>query len=116
MVTSKEEAEEVEMAEQAKLLTKKVSATTVRCGASLVFASVGAGIGATLFRPSAGQWIGKHFLLKQNAFDRDFGFVWKVLITCILKSVLLSAGCAIGDLAGPIIVSACVEKILHIDL
>ncbi|XP_015901463.1 uncharacterized protein LOC107434505 [Ziziphus jujuba] len=80
-LNSKED-DEVDAAEQAKLLGKKVTATTVRCGASLVFASIGAGIGATLFRPSAGQWI----------------------------------GCAVGDLAGPIIVTSCMGKFFLPDL
>jgi len=78
----KEDRDDVDKAERVKLLTKKVSCATVRCGASLIFASIGAGLGATFFRPSAGQWI----------------------------------GCAAGDLAGPIIVSVCVEKVLHLDL
>jgi hypothetical protein len=26
------------------------------------------------------------------------------------------AGCAVGDLAGPIIISVCLEKVLHVDL
>ncbi|KAL5548615.1 hypothetical protein UlMin_003846 [Ulmus minor] len=82
LIKSKQEGDEVETAEQAKLLGKRVSATTVKCSASLVFASIGAGIGATLIRPSAGQWI----------------------------------GCAVGDLAGPIIVSTCLEKVLHIEM
>uniref|UniRef100_A0A5B7AQU8 Isopentenyl-diphosphate delta-isomerase n=1 Tax=Davidia involucrata TaxID=16924 RepID=A0A5B7AQU8_DAVIN len=77
-----EETDKVDKAEQVQLLAKKVYGTTVRCSASLVFASIGAGIGATLFRPSAGQWI----------------------------------GCALGDLAGPIVVSFCFEKVLHVDL
>lgn len=78
----KEESDDVDKAERVKLLGKKVTGTTVRCGASLVFASIGAGLGATFCRPSAGQWI----------------------------------GCAVGDLAGPIIVSVCFEKVLHVDL
>lgn len=41
-----------------KIFAKKVYVTSVRCAASLVFASVGAGIGATLIRPSTGQWVG----------------------------------------------------------
>ena len=49
----------VNITEQAKLLGKKISVITISCGASLIFASLGAGIGATLFRPSIGQWIGK---------------------------------------------------------
>ncbi|GMN62301.1 hypothetical protein TIFTF001_031375 [Ficus carica] len=82
MIHSKEEGEEVETTEQVKNLGKKISATTVRCGASLIFASIGAGIGAALFRPSAGQWI----------------------------------GCAVGDLAGPFIVSSCIERVFHLEI
>lgn len=48
----------VDREEQVKALGKKVYGVTVRCGASLVFASIGAGIGATLFRPSSGQSVG----------------------------------------------------------
>lgn len=44
--------------EQVKVVGKKVYGVTVRCGASLLFASIGAGIGATLFRPSTGQSVG----------------------------------------------------------
>ena len=44
---------------QVQLLGQKVALTSIRCGSSLVFASIGAGIGATLVRPSLGQWIGK---------------------------------------------------------
>nr|GLL22521.1 uncharacterized protein LOC109188218 [Ipomoea trifida] len=68
--------------EKVRLLGKKVYIATVRCGASLVFASIGAGIGASFLRPSTGQWI----------------------------------GCAIGDVAGPVIVSMCLEKVLHLEL
>ncbi|KAL0397586.1 UNVERIFIED_CONTAM: hypothetical protein Scaly_0207000 [Sesamum calycinum] len=78
---SKQDSDTVDTAEQLQILGNKVYGATVRCGASLVFASIGAGIGATLVRPSAGQWI----------------------------------GCAIGDLAGPVIVAFCFEK-LHTDL
>uniref|UniRef100_A0A6N2K988 Uncharacterized protein n=1 Tax=Salix viminalis TaxID=40686 RepID=A0A6N2K988_SALVM len=53
-----EESNNVDKSEQVKILGKKVTGVTVRCGASLVFASIGAGVGATLFRPSRGQWIG----------------------------------------------------------
>ncbi|PKI77504.1 uncharacterized protein LOC116215243 [Punica granatum] len=76
------ELEEVEPSKQAKILGKKVFGTTIRCGASLVFASVGAGLGAAILRPSLGQWI----------------------------------GCAVGDLGGPIIVTVCLEKFLHVEL
>ncbi|XP_059432407.1 uncharacterized protein LOC132165747 [Corylus avellana] len=78
----KEDRDDVDKAERVKLLAKKVSCATVRCGSSLVFASIGAGLGATFFRPSAGQWI----------------------------------GCAVGDFAGPIIISVFVEKVLRLDL
>ncbi|KAM0044240.1 hypothetical protein Hdeb2414_s0010g00350891 [Helianthus debilis subsp. tardiflorus] len=49
---------DLDQSERVKVLGKKVCGATVRCGASLVFASIGAGIGATLFRPSSGQSIG----------------------------------------------------------
>jgi len=54
-----------------RLLGKKVYGATVKCGASLIFASIGAGIGA-LFHPSTGQWIGKHLksFLYLLPFDR----------------------------------------------
>lgn len=60
MINSKEEVDEIDTPQKLKLLGMKVSGTTIRCGASLIFASIGAGIGATLIRPSIGQWIGKH--------------------------------------------------------
>ncbi|KAM7504285.1 hypothetical protein LguiB_003189 [Lonicera macranthoides] len=79
---SKEETHNIDKAEQARLLGKKVCGVTIRCGASLVFASIGAGLGAKVFQPSTGQWI----------------------------------GCAMGDLAGPMIVSFCCEKVFHVYL
>jgi hypothetical protein len=57
-INAEEESRSVVKAEQAKLLGKKVTGVTIRCGASLIFASIGAGIGACLVRPSVGQWIG----------------------------------------------------------
>ncbi|KAJ4981725.1 hypothetical protein NE237_032562 [Protea cynaroides] len=81
IVKDEGEGDKVAKGEQLQVLGKKVSGVTIRCGASLVFASIGAGIGA-LFHPSAGQWI----------------------------------GCAIGDLTGPIIVTVCLEKVLHVEL
>ncbi|KAF8031700.1 hypothetical protein BT93_D0808 [Corymbia citriodora subsp. variegata] len=78
---SKEE-DEIDPVEQVIILGKKVYVVTLKCSASLVFASIGAGIGATIVRPSLGQWI----------------------------------GCALGDLAGPIIVSFCFEKYLQLAL
>ncbi|KAI5674671.1 hypothetical protein M9H77_15035 [Catharanthus roseus] len=82
MFNPKEEIDEVDREEQIQLLGRKIYVATVRCCSSLIFASVGAGIGAAAFRPSTGQWI----------------------------------GCAIGDLAGPVIVAYGFEKFLHIDL
>ncbi|PIN08556.1 hypothetical protein CDL12_18863 [Handroanthus impetiginosus] len=81
MSKHREDTDTFETAAEVLYLGKKVYGATVRCGASLVFASIGAGIGATLIRPSAGQWI----------------------------------GCAVGDLAGPIIVAFCFEK-LQLDI
>ncbi|XP_072990807.1 uncharacterized protein [Typha latifolia] len=54
---SNNDDQETEIREKMRLFGKKVYGTTIKCGASLVFASIGAGIGA-LFYPSAGQWIG----------------------------------------------------------
>ncbi|XP_061362448.1 uncharacterized protein LOC133306182 [Gastrolobium bilobum] len=55
---SKNEDDNIDKADRIRLLKQKVFIATVRCNASLIFASLGAGIGATLFRPSVGQWIG----------------------------------------------------------
>ncbi|KAL0729069.1 hypothetical protein Bca4012_025162 [Brassica carinata] len=76
-----EEGEQVKMSEQAKDLGNKVVGITVRCGASLVFAAIGAGICSCLIRPSMGQWI----------------------------------GCTLGDLAGPMVVSICLQKTFQAD-
>lgn len=65
-----------------QLLGRKISIVSFKCGASLVFASIGAGIGAMMLRPTTGQWI----------------------------------GCAIGDVAGPFIVTFCFDKVLHMEL
>lgn len=51
-----------EKAEQVGILVKKVYVASIMCGASLVFASVGAGIGASLLGPSTGQRIGTVFV------------------------------------------------------
>ncbi|GMH14448.1 hypothetical protein Nepgr_016289 [Nepenthes gracilis] len=55
---SKEDVEDEDKKEEFQLLGKKVFVATVKCSSSLVFASIGAGIGATLIHPSIGQWIG----------------------------------------------------------
>ncbi|KAG6491149.1 hypothetical protein ZIOFF_052481 [Zingiber officinale] len=49
--------EDIDNIQKFKLFRKKIFGTTIKCSASLVFASIGAGIGA-LFHPSTGQWIG----------------------------------------------------------
>ncbi|CAJ2665352.1 uncharacterized protein LOC123906613 [Trifolium pratense] len=55
---SNDKDKEVDTPEQVRLLGQKIALTSIRCSSSLVFASIGAGIGATLIRPSLGQWIG----------------------------------------------------------
>ncbi|TQD82281.1 hypothetical protein C1H46_032125 [Malus baccata] len=57
MIRSREEDDDdTDLGEQLKLLGKKVSGTCIRCGASLAFGSIGAGIGDTL-PLSALQWV-----------------------------------------------------------
>ncbi|XP_056160810.1 uncharacterized protein LOC115672504 [Syzygium oleosum] len=51
------EEDEVDPVEQVIILGK-VYIVTVKCSASLIFASIEAGMGATIMRPSLGQWIG----------------------------------------------------------
>lgn len=58
-VFAENEEEEFDKTAKVKLLEKRLFSTTIRCGSSLIFASVGAGVGALLIRPSLGQWIGK---------------------------------------------------------
>uniref|UniRef100_A0A1J3IY30 Isopentenyl-diphosphate delta-isomerase n=1 Tax=Noccaea caerulescens TaxID=107243 RepID=A0A1J3IY30_NOCCA len=77
-----EDEEPIEIAEQAKDLGNKVVGITVRCGSSLLFAAIGAGICSCLIRPSTGQWI----------------------------------GCALGEMAGPMVVSFCLQKTLQADV
>ena len=48
--------------EEIVILWRKVVGNTLKCGASLALASVGAGAGATLVRPALGQWIGNFFI------------------------------------------------------
>lgn len=79
---SKQDDDTLDTSEKVKLLGRKISIITVRCSASLVFASIGAGIGAMMIRPTTGQWI----------------------------------GCALGDVAGPVIVAFCFDKVLHMEL
>ncbi|KAL5717685.1 hypothetical protein ACHQM5_010658 [Ranunculus cassubicifolius] len=46
------------IAARLKLLAKKVFGVTIKCSASLAFASIGSGIGSTLIHPSVGAVIG----------------------------------------------------------
>ena len=59
MFNPKEEDDNVDKSKQVALLARTVVVATIKCGSSLIFASIGAGIGATVTRPQAGQWIGK---------------------------------------------------------
>lgn len=102
-----EESDAIVTAEQARVLGKKVVGTTVRCVGSLVFASIGAGIGVALIRPSTGQWIGT----TQMPIDTMF----KILVTIFLMQCPFCAGCVLGDLAGPVIITFCFER-LHWEL
>lgn len=54
------EDNDVDQTNQVGVLGQKVVIATVRCTSSLIFASIGAGIGATFIRrPWLGQWVGK---------------------------------------------------------
>ncbi|KAL4307573.1 uncharacterized protein [Arachis hypogaea] len=53
-----DEGNNVDKSEQVAILGQRIFVATVRCSSSLIFASIGAGIGAILIRPSLGQWIG----------------------------------------------------------
>lgn len=53
-----EEDNDLDQTKQVGVLGQKVFIATIRCSSSLIFAAIGAGIGATLVRPSLGQWIG----------------------------------------------------------
>lgn len=78
---SKDDIEEVNTTEELQLLGRKIYAVTLKCTASLIFAAIGAGLGASLTRdihPKSGQWL----------------------------------GCAAGDMAGPVIVALCFDKLL----
>ncbi|KAJ8429453.1 hypothetical protein Cgig2_015305 [Carnegiea gigantea] len=81
LFNTKEELDEVDKQKEFELLGRKIISATIRCTASLVFAAIGAGLSASLVRPSLGQWL----------------------------------GCAAGDLAGPVIVAVCFDKLLHVE-
>ncbi|KAH9625699.1 hypothetical protein KSS87_015138 [Heliosperma pusillum] len=82
LFNSKDDVEDVNTSEELRILGTKIFGASVRCTASLLFAAIGAGIGATCIRPSLGQWV----------------------------------GCAAGDLAGPIIVGICLDKLIHVEV
>ncbi|XP_074303447.1 uncharacterized protein LOC141637929 [Silene latifolia] len=82
LYNSKDEVEDVNINEELRLLGTRIFGASVRCTASLLFAAIGAGIGAACIRPSIGQWV----------------------------------GCAAGDLAGPIIVGICFDKLIHVEV
>lgn len=63
---SKNEDVDVDTNEQAAILARKIVLATIRCTSSLIFASIGAGIGASIVRPSLGQWIGKIVNYRSN--------------------------------------------------
>jgi len=63
---------DVDKTNEVGVLGQKIFITTVRCTSSLIFASIGAGIGATLVRPSLGQWIGKIVELLQFCNLRSY--------------------------------------------
>ncbi|CAI8611665.1 unnamed protein product [Vicia faba] len=48
----------INKAERNRIFKEKIYIATLKCNASLAFAAIGGGIGATLCRPSVGQWIG----------------------------------------------------------
>jgi len=58
LFNTKEELDEVDKRKEFELLGRKILSATIRCTASLVFAAIGAGLGALLIRPSLGQWLG----------------------------------------------------------
>ncbi|KAF9601189.1 hypothetical protein IFM89_017374 [Coptis chinensis] len=79
---NEEEGDRVEKEEEFRLLGRRLVIITLKCGASLIFAPIGAAIGSTYFHPSIGQWI----------------------------------GCAIGDLAGPTLVTFLLDRGFHLEL
>lgn len=70
---SDEEVDTVNKAEQVKRLQKKVFIITYKCGASLIFASIGAGIGATMIHPKIGQFIGIAIVQLNGLLVRNIG-------------------------------------------
>jgi len=67
-----------------RVLRQKVFLATVRCNASLIFASIGGGIGASLIRPSLGQWVGKNF----NFSYSHYLLLYKLDITFVYTHLL----------------------------
>ncbi|XP_061336843.1 uncharacterized protein LOC133283929 [Gastrolobium bilobum] len=58
MFKAKHEDNDFDETNQVGLLGQRIFVATVKCSSSLIFASIGAGIGANLVRPSLGQWVG----------------------------------------------------------
>lgn len=78
MFKSKDEDIDGDKTKQVGPLAPKIVIATIRCTSSLIFASIGAGIGATIVRPSLGQWIGKFFGFDSSKGTHFFGFEdWK---------------------------------------
>lgn len=65
LFNTKEELDEVDKRKEFELLGRKIISATIRCTASLVFAAIGAGLGASLVRPSLGQWLGMNTIHHQ---------------------------------------------------
>ena len=81
IVKSKKDSHETTYTkDEFKILGKKVYGTSVQNAASLVFASVGAGIGATLIRPSTGQWVGMTPLRFMMIIDHIHKYVRLILM------------------------------------
>lgn len=66
----------INKAERNRIFNEKVFLATLRCNASLIFASIGGGIGATLIRPSIGQWIGKIIYKLFKHYQKNLRFFY----------------------------------------
>lgn len=99
-----------EKAERVGILVKKVYVASIMCGASLVFASVGAGVGAKLLGPSTGQRIGTFSfrLALENKSETNI-----YLSACSVRFV---TGCAVGNTMGPVFVVSLIRRNESMDL
>lgn len=73
-----------EKAEQVGILVKKVYGASIMCGASLVFASIGAGIGAKLLGPSTGQRIGT-FSFRLALENKSETNIYLIALLCMFR-------------------------------